>query len=140
MLANGMGLYMEDHPEIFKPIDVNSMQDETNNGNVTLAVQVTGKANESGGHIVMGVPGQAEMTQGTWRGNPASDIGGLPNVMDTGSGKREASQTINYSWGASKQSKVVIYEYMGNPPKQIASNNQTNWLSKAWGYFKALFR
>jgi len=90
----------------FTQIKIDDMQRYANEGHIVIAA-----AREDGhGHVVMGVPG--EEISGKWDGDRENDSRKtVPVVMETGSGKREKSIGINYSWGLAAQKNVVFYRY-----------------------------
>jgi hypothetical protein len=117
MKANEMHDFMHSSKN-FETIDVANAQEAANNGEVVIASY---KSLSGSGHVALVVPGKAA-TLGTWNGKPASSIGGIPLVMDTGAGKREESQSVNYSFGKSIQGEVVFYKYK----PQITNTNSND--------------
>ena len=125
--ANDMYDYMSSSDN-FEPIDISKAQEAANNGEVVIAAY---KSSSGSGHVALVVPGKAATT-GTWDGKPASSIGGIPLVMDTGAGKREESQSVNYSFGKGKQAEVMFYKYKpqitkinSNDVAKTTNNNQS---------------
>jgi len=102
----------------FTPIDVSEAQNAANNGDVVIASYI---ASSGSGHVALVVPGEASM-QGTWEGQSAKSMGGIPKVMDTGAGMRTEEQPVNYSFGKPKQDEVVFYKYT---PALSNGNSQT---------------
>jgi RHS repeat-associated protein len=99
----------------FTPIEPSDAQSAANDGEVVIAAWKNPSG--SSGHVALVVPGVADQS-GTWNGAPASSIGGIPKVMDTGVGTRTTSQSVNYSFGnaekrggINKQKDVVFFKY-----------------------------
>ena len=107
MRANEMYDRMSNSPN-FTPVHVSEVQGLANRGEIVVAAWKNPSG--SSGHVALAVPGEA-VSSGTWEGEGARSIGGLPLVMDTGSNKRTESSSVNYSFGKSKQPEVVFFLY-----------------------------
>ena len=111
----------------FEEIDPSEAQETANDGDVVIAAWKNPSG--SSGHVAMVVPGEAGKT-GTWEGKPARTIGGMPRVMDTGSGLRTKNQTINFSFGRDKQSSVKFFKYK----PALSKTNSTEVAQRAVTY------
>ena len=98
--ANEIVNYMA-NSENFTKVELSEVQELANNGEVVIG----GKAEDGGsGHVVLAVPGKEE-SSGKWKGK-------VPQVMDTGEGKRSEKNGVNYSWA--KGDGVGFYKYTGS--------------------------
>jgi len=87
----------------FEKVKLSDVQKLANKGEIVIGA----KAEKSGsGHVVLGVPG-VETVSGSWGGK-------VPQVMDTGAGKREEKQGVNMSWTGKDKDSVSWYKYTGD--------------------------
>jgi hypothetical protein len=101
MNANSMVQHWRDNPGKWEKIPMSQAQSLANKGHFVVAGWIN--PNGGSGHVVVVVPGESVYSR-SWGGY-------IPNVMDTGSGMRSEKQTINYSFGKDKISRVEFYKY-----------------------------
>jgi RHS repeat-associated protein len=103
MDANQMIDHMENSDNFVK-IKHEDAQNFQNDGKIVVAGNKE-EGNGKHGHVVMGVPGKEEKS-GSWNEK-------VPQVMNTGYGKREAKEKISFSWKSAVKNKVSYYLYKG---------------------------
>jgi RHS repeat-associated protein len=99
----------------FEEVDMDKVMDLANKGAVIIGAWENASGNS--GHVVMAVPGGN--SAGSWNYESSKKI---PQVMDTGSGKRTSKKGANYSFGKPKQGNVKWYKYKAGISK---SNSKT---------------
>lgn len=103
MRANEMVKHMKNSPD-WELTDMKDVQGFANKGEFVVGGwqdTIPGKS----GHVNFAVPGSG--TYGGWNGNRQM----VPNMMDTGAGKREKSIGVNYTFGEDKQPTTNFYRY-----------------------------
>ena len=92
----------------FTPVQITEVQALANQGEIVIAAW----KNPSGasGHVALAVPGESAAS-GTWAGQSAKSLGGIPKFMDTGVNTRTSSRSVNYSFGKDKQPEVVFFKF-----------------------------
>jgi RHS repeat-associated protein len=119
--------------ENFTAIEPSEVQEEANSGELVIAAWKNPSG--SSGHVALVVPGEAAK-RGTWEGKPASAIGGIPMVMDTGYNTRTESQSVNYSFGKKKQADVKFFKYTPTLTNSDASSIAESSYSTTYGPYK----
>lgn len=102
-LANEMISYWQDHDQSWRKINPNEAWSLVNSGYIVVAGWMSPNPNGHG-HVVLCVPGSGG-THPAWGYK-------LPNVMETGAGRRTYGNTINYSFGKEKISGIVCFVYI----------------------------
>jgi RHS repeat-associated protein len=139
MNANEIGKHMESS-ENFAKVSLGEVQELVNSGVLVIASQVVDGVDDNGeplsGHVALAVPGKEhESGKGYWGQM-------VPQVMDTGEGKRHSKKPLSYSWKGEDKDKVNYYRY--NAPSadnetQTSSRPDTkthSWIRGSWGALK----